>query len=583
MSSLAGYLLDKQKQVKSKSQLSSSFAPNLATKKKVGGSTTSGVPSSSNATTPTTTTTTTTTASSSEVAGVGPLHTASSTTTTTTTSRVGDPITPLQNNSLEEDNISLDHSQALSSETTSPKTIATNNSDQYENDDSTSSKSSNRKKRGKGRKRKTNDNDDENYSDDQSDSISTNSNLTSTSSTSKSSTRSKSKKLKKPTGEFKTISDFIRDAILNDYISETATNNNNANVSAVQANRISADEFVNDDDYELANSDLNESYREKIHEIEFENNSDNLSSVSVPSSKYSDFVEVKPKPSIIGSSKRATNNEENDDLEDFNNEFDDDEVEEYEKTIGPSIFSFDSEGNIKLQEEPSKVELTPVTETGRGEFNYSRAMRLANLDKNKPITQATYARRGKGERWTKEEVELFYSGLRQFGMDFSMISRLFPKRTRREIHQKYKSEEKKNKKKVEFALKNRAPIDLSLFQKKSTEKDKIQGIVRKKVTKQPETAPATIDQNEFEEVTATKQTTDRSDMETTHDYAEDEFYDDLDDFEEYGTTSATNKSTAIKTNASKSTENHHDEFESDEEYHDSFGKGVLGKDDDEFE
>ncbi|KAG2393363.1 hypothetical protein C9374_006894 [Naegleria lovaniensis] len=573
MSSLAGYLLDKQKQVKSKSQLGSSFAPNLATKK-VGGSNSvhaSSVPSSSsNSTTPTTTTT---------PSEVGPLHSASSTTTTTTTttSRVGDPITPLQNN---EDDFSLDHSQALSSETT--KTVTTSNNDQHINDDSSStiSKSSNRKKRGKGRKRKTNE--DENYSDDQSDALSTNSNMTSTSSTSKSSTRSK--KLKKPTGEFKTISDFIRDAILNDYISETATNNNNnSNISAIQANRISADEFVNDDDYELANSDLNESYRDKIHDIEFENNSDNLSSTSMPSSRHNDFVEVKPKPIITNTSNRGINNEENDEFDEFNDV--DDDLEEFEKTTGPSLFSFDSEGNIKLQEEPSTVELTPVTETGRGEFNYSRAMRLANLDKNKPITQATYARRGKGERWTKEEVELFYNGLRQFGMDFSMISRLFPKRTRREIHQKYKSEEKKNKKKIEFALKNRAPIDLSLFQKKSTEKDKIQGIVRKKVTKQQaETAPAATDQNEFEEVTAAKHTTDRSDMNTSHEYAEDEFYDDLDDFEEYDNvaTSTSNKSTTGKIKSSKSAANN-DENASDEEYHDSFGKGVLGKDDDEFE
>ena len=440
-----------------------------------------------------------------------------------------------------------------------------------------------KKKREKKRKRKNHE-DDEEYVDDQSSSNGADLDAISTTSSTSSKTSTKTKRLKKPM-EFKTISDFIRDAILNDYVStETQTNrNNSSNANTMQQNGISADEFVNDDDYEISNDD----YREKVYDIELDDNASTKSA-----GEFKGYYEpIKP---VFAHTEQENNDEEEDEFE----EVFDDEFGDLGKPSGPSIFSFDNDGNIRLQEDHSESQLIPVTESGRQEFNYSRAMRLANLDKNKPITQSTYARKGKGDRWTKDDVELFYDGLRQFGSDFSMISRLFPKRTRREIHQKYKSEEKKNKKKIEFALKNRAPIDMTLFQKKSKEKDKIQGIVRKKVDK-PEEAAATASNetgaDEWKEVQTSKP------KQTPKDDIDDEFFDDIDDFDPETETSkftiSNTKGHTVTLSLNNNNEGDADEFEdvmptehAEEEedegissYHDSFGRGALGRGDDDFD
>ncbi|XP_056694492.1 uncharacterized protein [Spinacia oleracea] len=44
-------------------------------------------------------------------------------------------------------------------------------------------------------------------------------------------------------------------------------------------------------------------------------------------------------------------------------------------------------------------------------------------------------------RWTKQDTELFYKALSQFGPNFSMIQQLFPGRTRNQIRYKYKNED----------------------------------------------------------------------------------------------------------------------------------------------
>lgn len=44
--------------------------------------------------------------------------------------------------------------------------------------------------------------------------------------------------------------------------------------------------------------------------------------------------------------------------------------------------------------------------------------------------------------WRKEETELFYKALREFGTNFAMIQHLFPGRTRKQVFLKYKKEER---------------------------------------------------------------------------------------------------------------------------------------------
>ncbi|XP_020533489.1 uncharacterized protein LOC105630131 isoform X4 [Jatropha curcas] len=67
-------------------------------------------------------------------------------------------------------------------------------------------------------------------------------------------------------------------------------------------------------------------------------------------------------------------------------------------------------------------------------------------------------------RWSKQDTELFYEGIRQFGTDLSLIQQLFPGRTRHQIKLKYKKEERQHPLRLSEALNTRAK-DNSYFEK----------------------------------------------------------------------------------------------------------------------
>ncbi|KAJ1423312.1 SANT/Myb domain [Sesbania bispinosa] len=58
-------------------------------------------------------------------------------------------------------------------------------------------------------------------------------------------------------------------------------------------------------------------------------------------------------------------------------------------------------------------------------------------------------------KWSKQDTELFYEAVREFGTDFSMIQQLFPGRTRHQIKLKYKKEERQHPLQLSDALNNR--------------------------------------------------------------------------------------------------------------------------------
>ncbi|XP_021725680.1 uncharacterized protein LOC110692912 [Chenopodium quinoa] len=102
--------------------------------------------------------------------------------------------------------------------------------------------------------------------------------------------------------------------------------------------------------------------------------------------------------------------------------------------------SFDQDGDN--YDNPSTLRVQKDT----GYFNYQSFM-----------TKETRA------RWTKQDTELFYQSLSQFGSDLSMIQQLFPGRTRHQIKLKYKKEERQNPMRVNDALTCRTQ-DLSHFE-----------------------------------------------------------------------------------------------------------------------
>ena len=80
------------------------------------------------------------------------------------------------------------------------------------------------------------------------------------------------------------------------------------------------------------------------------------------------------------------------------------------------------------------------------------------------ITSGTWMKREKNESWNEEFTDRFYQGLRMFGTDFEMISKLFPGRTRRSIKLKFCKEEKFDREKIkETLLGPREPVDMIKF------------------------------------------------------------------------------------------------------------------------
>jgi len=74
------------------------------------------------------------------------------------------------------------------------------------------------------------------------------------------------------------------------------------------------------------------------------------------------------------------------------------------------------------------------------------------------ITSSSYTNRRPAERWSNEETYRFYQALRQCGTDFTMITTLFPSRTRRQIKAKFKKEERERHALVDQALDHRLPL-----------------------------------------------------------------------------------------------------------------------------
>ena len=84
------------------------------------------------------------------------------------------------------------------------------------------------------------------------------------------------------------------------------------------------------------------------------------------------------------------------------------------------------------------------------------------------INSGSYMRRERHTKWTPDETELFYEGLRMFGTDFMTISKIFPGRTRRQIKLKFNKEERAGPEgadRVRRALHTeRRPADLAQFE-----------------------------------------------------------------------------------------------------------------------
>ncbi|KAM3874160.1 uncharacterized protein ACN63O_001105 [Diretmus argenteus] len=67
--------------------------------------------------------------------------------------------------------------------------------------------------------------------------------------------------------------------------------------------------------------------------------------------------------------------------------------------------------------------------------------------------------------WSSEETDMFFLAISMVGTDFSMIGQLFPHRTRSEIKNKFKKEERENSWRIDKAFKERHKLDIEVFSK----------------------------------------------------------------------------------------------------------------------
>ncbi|KAG0039789.1 Transcription factor TFIIIB component B [Gryganskiella cystojenkinii] len=81
----------------------------------------------------------------------------------------------------------------------------------------------------------------------------------------------------------------------------------------------------------------------------------------------------------------------------------------------------------------------------------------------KLINSASFAKGNRGEKWTDEETEKFYMALSQWGTDFGIIHRMFNKKTRINVRNKFKREERLNPARVQQALNQKAPVNLEEY------------------------------------------------------------------------------------------------------------------------
>jgi transcription factor TFIIIB component B'' len=74
------------------------------------------------------------------------------------------------------------------------------------------------------------------------------------------------------------------------------------------------------------------------------------------------------------------------------------------------------------------------------------------VDGARHVSSSSYVQRAPADKWSDADTERFYAGLAQWGTDFTMLSRLFANRSRRQIKNKYKREERVYPQRIDAAL-----------------------------------------------------------------------------------------------------------------------------------
>ncbi|KAI5303544.1 Transcription factor TFIIIB component B, partial [Ascosphaera atra] len=104
-------------------------------------------------------------------------------------------------------------------------------------------------------------------------------------------------------------------------------------------------------------------------------------------------------------------------------------------------------GEIVIDNESLQIDRQADAARDAGELE-----EVVESDLTRRINYASFGKRTKAESWDEALTDLFYRGLRMFGTDFMMISKMFPGRNRRQIKLKFSNEERKNPLRIKETL-----------------------------------------------------------------------------------------------------------------------------------
>ena len=121
------------------------------------------------------------------------------------------------------------------------------------------------------------------------------------------------------------------------------------------------------------------------------------------------------------------------------------------------------DGQIRIDEDSLQIDRHAAAAIERA------AEQLEAVDESdltRKVNAGSWMKRDKSGGWNALLTERFYDGLRMFGTDFEMISKMFPGRTRHKIKLKFVKEEKVNYERIRATLLGQPiPVDLPEYEK----------------------------------------------------------------------------------------------------------------------
>ncbi|XP_059405258.1 transcription factor TFIIIB component B'' homolog [Carassius carassius] len=183
-------------------------------------------------------------------------------------------------------------------------------------------------------------------------------------------------------------------------------------------------------------------------------------------------ITAPPNPTVQKNMADADEGEEEEDDDD------DDDVDADEELLAPKV-KVAEDGSLILDEESLTVRVQRTSDT---------VVENANplFERGSTTTYTSFRKKWHVKNWSVRETDMFYLAISMVGTDFSMIAQLLTHRSRAEIKNKFRNEERANSWRVDKAFRNKRPYDSKLFSfllKRVLAKDKQKGKSIKQVVK----------------------------------------------------------------------------------------------------